>query len=197
MLFVCLFFYVGSRLDSIFIHNILLIAFLNVLIMKNNYLNFNLLSVILLTGLSLTSLNAQEANTASGGNTSGDDGSISYSVGQLVYNTYSAEEGSIQQGVQQPYEISIILGIEEAESINLVCIAYPNPTTDLLWLKVDDTFIEDLSYHLFDLNGKSIENKNVNSKTTSISMSELMSGTYILRITSNSKEIKSFKIIKN
>jgi hypothetical protein len=42
---------------------------------------------------------------------------------------------SIAQGIQQPYEISISVGIELKE-INLELAAYPNPTTNNLTLKI-------------------------------------------------------------
>ena len=58
------------------------------------------------------------------------------------------------QGVQQPFEISIVTGIEEAKGINLSVSAYPNPTTDYLTLSIDEFEISNLSYQLYDMNGK-------------------------------------------
>ena len=94
------------------------------------------LSAIFLLAIGLTGLKAQQATTTSGGNASGSGGSASYSVGQVVYTTNTGAGGSVSQGVQQPYEISIVSGIEE-QGITLTCTAYPNPTTDYLTLKID------------------------------------------------------------
>ncbi|MCB0409870.1 MAG: hypothetical protein KDD29_06595, partial [Flavobacteriales bacterium] len=50
---------------------------------------------------------AQENTVSSGGDALGVGGSASYSVGQVVYTTHTGVNGSIAQGVQQPYEISV------------------------------------------------------------------------------------------
>ena len=70
------------------------------------------LSAVLLLGL--TSLQAQTAIIASGGNASGSGGSMSFSVGQIVYNTNSGTNASVAEGVQQPYEISVFTEIRNA-----------------------------------------------------------------------------------
>ena len=56
---------------------------------------------------------AQESINASGGNASGSGGSASYSVGQLVYQTYYGTNGYESKGVQQPYEISSATATED------------------------------------------------------------------------------------
>jgi hypothetical protein len=156
------------------------------------------LSVLLLLGFVLGGLHAQEVIPASGGNASGSGGSVSYSVGQLVYTTNTGSNGySVAEGVQQPYEISVITGLEEAKGINLTCTAYPNPATDLLTLKVENYDYENLSYQLYDMNGNLFESKKLIDKKTSITMAKLVPGTYFLKVISNQKEAKTFKIIKN
>jgi len=125
---------------------------------------------------------------------------VSYTVGQVVYTTNTGTNGSVAQGVQQPFEISVVTGIEEAKGITLQCSAYPNPTTDFLTLKVDASTslsIQSMEYQLFDINGKLLENKKVEDDETSIVMSNLVPATYFLKIIQNNKEIKTFKIIKN
>jgi len=124
------------------------------------------LTAILFIGLGLTGLQAQEAIPASGGNASGSSGTTSYTVGQVVYTTNTGTNGSVAQGVQQPYEISVVSGIEQAEYIQLECSAYPNPTTDFLTLKVENFDNENLSYQLFDISGKLLENKELTGNET-------------------------------
>jgi hypothetical protein len=144
--------------------------------------------------LGLGGLHAQESPTAAGGEATGTGGTSSYSVGQVVYTTATGTNGSLAQGVQQPYEISVTIGIKET-SINLELSVYPNPTTDYLTLKVDD--FETLNFQLIDLQGKIIENKKVSSTTTSINVENLPKALYFLNVTKNNKVVKSFKIIKN
>lgn len=46
------------------------------------------LCILLLSGLGLAGLQAQEAVPATGGNASGSGGTVSYSVGQIVYGKF-------------------------------------------------------------------------------------------------------------
>jgi len=157
---------------------------------------FKLITILLFL-FGLNGLRAQEAIPASGGNASGSNGSVSYSVGQVVYTTNTGINGSAAQGVQQPYEISVITGIEGTNGINLVLLAYPNPTTNTLVLTVNNYDISALSVRLLDLNGRILMEKNkLESNETSIDMSSLVTAVYILKITEGNKEIKTFKIIK-
>ena len=155
------------------------------------------LIAVFLLGLGLTDLQAQEAIPASGGNALGDGGLVSYSVGQLVYATSTGTNGSVAPGEQQPFEISVVTGIEEANGITLQCSAYPNPTIDFLTLKVDSDVKTQYIASLYDINGKLLESKKLDGNQTRIVMSNLVPATYFLKVTDNNKEVKSFKIIKN
>lgn len=155
------------------------------------------LSAVLLLGLGLTGLQAQTSVNATGGNASGSGGSVGYSVGQVVYTTNTGPNGSVAQGVQQPYEISVVTGIDEAKGINLSVSAYPNPTTDYLTLSISEFDVSNLSYQLYDMQGKLIQNEKITGTQTSIGMSNLVPATYFVKIIQGNKEVKTFKIIKN
>ena len=118
------------------------------------------LSALFLLGLGITGLQAQTSINATGGNASGSGGSVSYSVGQVVYTNNTGTNGSVAQGVQQPYEISVVTAIEEAKGINLSVTAYPNPTTDYLTLSISAFDISNVSYQLYDMNGKLLQSEN-------------------------------------
>jgi hypothetical protein len=144
--------------------------------------------------LGIGGLHAQETPAATGGEATGTGGTASYSVGQVVYTTATGTNGSVAQGVQQPYEISTTVGINET-SITLELSVYPNPTTDYLTLKVEDN--TELNYQLYDLQGKVIENKKVSSTTTSINVENLPKAIYFLNVVKNNQVVKTFKVIKN
>ena len=176
--------------------------------MKNNLLPKFLKALIILCfplASSHFSLFAQESVSASGGNASGSGGSVSYSVGQVFYETITGSTGFIIQGVQQPYEITVITGLEDILGINLNCTVYPNPTTDILILKMDDSFFaSDKQYlaSLYDVNGKLLMNKKIIVDETSIPMNDFVPGIYFLKVYQtrralSQKEIKTFQIIKN
>ena len=156
-----------------------------------------ILSTVLLLGLGLTGVQAQTSVNATGGDASGGGGSVSYSVGQVVYTTHTGTSGSVAEGVQQPYEISVVTGLEEAQSINLSVTAYPNPTTDYLTLRIDEFEISNLSFQLYDMNGKLLQNEKITGNQTSIVMSNLLPATYFVKVIQGNKEVKTFKIIKN
>jgi hypothetical protein len=143
--------------------------------------------------LGLGGLHAQESPTASGGDATGTGGTSSYSVGQLVYTTSTGTNGSVTQGVQQAFEISTTLGINET-TINLELSVYPNPTTDYLTLKVEKT--EGLSYQMYDLQGKIIASKIVKSTSTNISLEGQPTAIYFFNVLKNNQLVKTFKIIK-
>lgn len=146
---------------------------------------------------SLSSVTAQESINATGGNASGSKGSVSYSVGQVVYNTNTGTNGSVAEGVQQPYEISIVTAIEEAKSINLSVSAYPNPTTDYLMLEVKDFELSTFHFQLYDMNGNLLQSEKITGNLTSIVMSTLVPANYFVKVFHGKKEVKTFKIIKN
>jgi hypothetical protein len=142
-------------------------------------------------------LQAQNSISASGGNASGSTGKVSYSVGQVVYTEYTGTNGSVAQGVQQPYEISVVTGIEEASDISMEIVVYPNPATDFIKLKIENYDVQNLRFQLYDLNGSLLQENKIVGNETNIVMSNYMSATYFLKVTNNTKLIKSFKIIKH
>jgi hypothetical protein len=139
------------------------------------------------------SLKAQENINASGANITSDEGSISYSIGQTVYNTNTGTNGSISEGVQQPYEISVVSGIEEKD-ITLSISAYPNPTTDYLTLELIE--FQNTNFQLININGKILQSEPIRNSYTRINMSNLINGLYFVKVIQNESEIKVFKIIK-
>ncbi|CAH8293400.1 putative secreted protein (Por secretion system target) [Mariniflexile fucanivorans] len=142
------------------------------------------------------SIYSQENLSVSGGEATGSGGTSSYSVGQLVYTTNSGNNGTLTQGVQQGIEL-FSLSNAEFTGLILKLATYPNPTTDYIVLKVEDSDLENLTYIMYDIQGKTITKGQALQKTTQIRMQHLDMGTYILKVNQSNKELKSFKIIKN
>jgi hypothetical protein len=140
----------------------------------------------------------QETVSTTGGEASGTGGTVSYTVGQVLYNTHSSGTNSEAQGVQQPYEISIVVGIKEQEGISLHCQVYPNPSTSYLMLNVESSeLFDDLNYQLYDVTGKLLKSDSVNGNTTRIGMEDYVPAIYMLRVVSKNQLLQTFKIIKN
>ena len=154
-------------------------------------MKINILIVFCLCCITATAF-SQQAAVAAGGEASGADGSVSYSVGQVVCAGVSDIDGAVTTGIQQAYVINVTTGY--SENINLNCMAYPNPTVDILYLVTDVE--EELEFSLYGSTGNLLISKPIDSKQTEINMSAYKAGVYILKIESVQKEIKTFKILK-
>ena len=151
------------------------------------------LSVMLILVCAFKGLKAQESMNTTGGNALGSGGSVSYSIGQVVYNTNEGSGGSSAQGVQQPYEISAVIGIEEVKNINLLVTTYPNPANDYLTLEVKDFEISNLYYLLYDIHGNLLRSEKITMNSTSIFVSNLLPATYFVKVVQGDKEVRTFK----
>ena len=157
------------------------------------------LLLILILCIGVNKIQAQQATLSSGGNATGSGGSLSYSIGQIDYITATGSTGSVAQGLQQPFEISTLSG-EDFTQIKLQMMVYPNPTTSYVNLKIDASEVfnmESMSYQLFDMSGREITNKKIIASETQISLDNLSSAIYFLKVSSNDKIVKTFRIIKN
>jgi hypothetical protein len=150
-----------------------------------------ILIILFLNGITLY---AQESVTAAGGNAAGSSGSVSYSVGLVLYTTTIEAEGSVAQGLQHAYEI-YSLDVDQL-AMNISLSVFPNPTSDFITLRILDNNFEKLSYQLFDLTGNLIESRNIQSDQSLIDMSRLSSAVYFMHILKGNERIQSFKVIK-
>jgi len=144
-------------------------------------------------------LNAQtlhENMNSSGGSLSGGGGSASQSVGQVFYTIVPGTSGTANQGIQQPYEISIVTETKEAIGISLTMSAYPNPTTGLLKLRIDEIRFDNLNYHLYDASGKLLDTGKVSGTETDIDLTFREPAVYFLKVLRQSEDLKTFKIVK-
>ena len=134
---------------------------------------------------------SQQNTVATGGNATGTNGSISYSIGQIDYANVQGSNGSVNQGVQQPYEFYV--GLNEELSIDLSL--FPNPTHEFIILKLEN-LLEGLSYELFDMNGKLLAQDEIESTETLIDMREFAAGQYHVAL-SNKNTHQTIKLIKH
>ncbi|EDP96919.1 T9SS type A sorting domain-containing protein [Kordia algicida OT-1] len=147
------------------------------------------LGVLFFTSL----LVAQETTVSSANESTGSNGTITYSVGLISVKTIEGSDGSLSQGIQIPLEVTQLLSIDDLAFNDVTLQVYPNPTANIVRLKSGKH--HDLSYQLFDLNGKLVKSqKKITSET--IALNKLKSGTYLLKVLQATKEIKTFKIIK-
>jgi hypothetical protein len=129
-------------------------------------------------------VNAQETISVSAFEAIGSGGTVSYTIGQLVYINPTTAAGSLNQGIQQSIEF-VTLSNPELTAVTLKAVTYPNAD------------LRGVSYTMYDLLGRFVNKGTVTTFETKIGMKSLPIGEYILRVQQNNQALKTFKIIKN
>jgi hypothetical protein len=155
-----------------------------------------ILSIFFLLGFCIAMVQGQQTIPATGGNASGSGGSVSYTVGQILSSSISGSNGTVVQGVQQPYEISVVTAVRNTEEISLKCSVYPNPTSGLTKLVLESPDFENIRFRLYDINGILLQDEKVESRETEISLENFSSSVYFLKVLRDNLEVKVFKIVK-
>jgi hypothetical protein len=148
----------------------------------------------------ITTGKAQYAITTAGKSTYDSAGEISYTVGQIAFETTKNSNGSIAAGVQQPFEITTVLSNlsnPDFSELNIKLMAYPNPAVNNITLNIKDGNKHNLYCQIIDINGKLLLDTKITENETSIQMENYTKSTYFLKITQDNKQVKIFKIIKN
>jgi hypothetical protein len=152
-----------------------------------------ILSITSVLVISLTTW-AQQSLNVTGDEVRGTNGSVSLSIGEVVFSTAIASSGSVVQGIQHPYRIVTVGVDKEARDIGLD--VYPNPATSHLIIKVSHAYAQQMIYELVDADGKTIESNALLHDRTELDVNSIQSAFFFLRISSASKVLQSFKIIK-
>ncbi len=140
----------------------------------------------------------QQAVSASGGNAVASSGSVSYTIGQIDFESASSSNGKISQGVQQPFEVFVVLS-NNTFSYTFAGTLAPNPAQETTVLSIGDDFtsFNNMNFDLTDITGKVLRKGTINSKQTNIDVATLAEACYFLNIYDNGKQIKTFKLLKH
>ena len=135
-----------------------------------------------------------QSTVLSAGNTIENNGSISYSVGQIFVSPLDANTGSLYIGVQQPFEI-LSLSLEDFKS-EMSLVGYPNPTSGLFYLDIKNSNSFPFLLKLYDLRGRMIFTKSVKKNKAVVNISNHAKGMYILHLVDKDKNVYLHKILK-
>lgn len=146
-------------------------------------------------------LKAQSEITFVGGNFSNNEGSLSYSVGQVAVRTSIAPAITVvniteqfSEGVQQALAPQDAVQNEGIQALTVNVAVYPNPTTSYVVLECDQPL--GLGYTLFNTNGQTLVQGSCTEQLT-LDMNQYAAGNYILEVASKDKSQKNiYKIIK-
>ena len=131
---------------------------------------------------------------SSGGDYSDKGYKLSYSVGQITYQSIGNTDYVLSEGVQQPVRVVSQNDIN-IEGYNAPVI-YPNPTSSTLNLEVD----KPISYLVTNSTGETVLKGTILEQTGSISLTLLSKGVYFLELFDDKHPEKPtfhYKIIKN
>lgn len=140
-------------------------------------------------------LHAQSTVLSAGSDALGTSGTVSFSIGQTIFSTYSNEALSIIEGVQQPYEIFIISQSEEPND-NIKLIIYPNPSENHIILNIENYEKRNLSYQFYNSLGQLLGTNLIIDQKTTLNTEDLSPATYFLMVIEDKSIIKTFKILK-
>lgn len=152
-----------------------------------------LVSLILVFYWCLT-IQAQQVIATAGSTLTNSNGSMSFTIGEGLTQAFSKGDKVITQGFQQPnLVVSMVSVIKEIEfSIE----AYPNPTSDIINIRIGKENQDGLQYLIFDFNGKLLKKDKLETSLTEIPFKSLQNGLYIIKISDGARDLKTFKIIK-
>jgi len=139
-------------------------------------------------------ISAQQVVANAGGSLQSTSGTISFTLGEVVIDTKSNANGAITQGFHQTK--LIITAINNISNSDFGVIVYPNPTSNLVFLKVEKGNFKKINYSLYDANGKLLVNNVVTSSEVEIPFENYSPSVYYLKVNSEGKEVQTFKIVK-
>jgi hypothetical protein len=152
--------------------------------------------VLAACGFLLPALMAQADMVSAGGNGASAGNSVSFTLGQSFAAVSDTEDGSVYQGVQQPYELFAV-SIERDASSKLQVRLFPNPASDRLLLELAGVETPlGLQYTLYDLQGRQLDERTLAGPLTEISLGYQPPGAYLLRLRQGDHLIETFRIIK-
>ncbi|MFN2396828.1 MAG: T9SS type A sorting domain-containing protein [Bacteroidales bacterium] len=151
--------------------------------------------IVLICILSTSKLSAQEVIAGAGNHYEAGEIGISWTLGETVTETFKAADIKLTQGFHQP--VITIVSVDEIFVPGYEITAFPNPTKSFVTIRIEAAELENLTYMLYDFNGKLIQHNLVESFETMVSLEELDPALYFIRIMKNNKIITSIKLIKN
>jgi len=147
------------------------------------------ISIFIFISTLASSLFSQTSINTIGTSEKSSAGSVSFSIGQTVFNF----SNGINEGVQQPIEL-FQLNSEKNNHNNNVTV-YPNPTSQKIFVNLDIPLIGSECYTIISADGKLVLSGKL-VKENEINISSLPSEIYIFSIIQNKNSIQSYKLIK-
>jgi len=119
-------------------------------------------------------------------------GSISWTLGELSIETYTAQSSILTQGFQQTFFKNFVTGITESTALEME--VYPNPAEDRLYVRLLPE--PEMYYVLLDLIGRPLLQQHITQQETLLNLSDLAPAMYLLEVRRGDTLLKIFRIVK-
>ena len=155
-----------------------------------------LISCLLLFGLK-ASLSAQSNFVSLGSSVSNQQGNISFTLGQPSYVNVKSSSGSMEFGVQQPYQFVAVTSISNQPDLLSLSI-YPNPAQEFLEIKNLQQLISrgKLKIQIISRSGQTVLLEDIKTFQERFDVSRYKSGAYYINVLQQEKLLRTFKFIK-
>ncbi len=147
---------------------------------------------VLFSLLATGSVSAQEVVATQGESYSNASANIDFTLGEVIIATGTDGTNDITQGFHQTNWNFV--GVED-HAPNYEATIFPNPTSDLLNIKTS-TF-ENVTYSLYDAQGKLVMQDKLSVEQTPVQVSQLAPGIYSLTLNNETQNLKTFKLVKS
>lgn len=148
-------------------------------------------TLVLFSLLATGIVSAQEVISTQGDLYSNGSGSVNFTLGEVVIATGTDGTNDITQGFHQTNWN--FLGVEDFAP-NYKTTIFPNPTSEVLNIRTS-TF-ENVTYTLYDAQGKIVMQNVLFAEQTPVQVSQLAPGSYSLILNNKTQNLKTFKLVK-
>lgn len=136
-------------------------------------------------------VSGQEVVSTQGDAYTNGSGSLAFTIGEVVINTGTDGTNDLTQGFHQTNWS--FLSVEHHDA-NYEATIFPNPTSETLNIKASS--FENVSYTLYDAQGRLVLQDKLSSELTTIEVSHLETGNYSIVLNNDAEHLKTFKLIK-
>ena len=148
-------------------------------------------TLVLFSFFASLAVTAQEVLATQGDSYSNASANIDFTIGEVIIDTGTDGTNDLTQGFHQTNWN--FLGVEDFAPDYEASI-FPNPTSDVLNIRTS-TF-ENVTYTLYDAQGKLVMQDVLSADQTPIQVSQLAPGSYSLTLNNETQNLKTFKLIK-
>lgn len=148
-------------------------------------------TIVLFSFFASSAVTAQEVISTQGDSYSNASGNIDFTIGEVIIATATDGTNDLTQGFHQTNWN--FLGVEDFAP-NYEATIFPNPTSEVLNIRTS-TF-ENVTYSLYDVQGKLVLQDILSAEQTPIQVSQLAPGNYSLTLNNEKENLKTFKLVK-